>query len=75
MPNSAKGGFPRSAVVSVRAKTGLWAKQPENAVCGEDDNAEHQVTERLEMATDAEEAPAEFVFQASAGRSALVRSL
>jgi hypothetical protein len=57
----------RSAVVSVRAKTGLWTEQAENAVCGKDDNAEHQVTERLEMSADAEEAAAEFVLQAPIG--------
>ncbi len=47
------------------AKSG--AEQPEDAVGGECNDAEHQVAERLEVAANAEMAATEFILDASIG--------
>ena len=43
------------------------AEQPDDAVGGECNDAEHQVAERLEVAANAEMAATEFIFDASIG--------
>ena len=43
------------------------AEQPDDAVGGESNDAEHQVAERLEVAANAEMAATEFIFDASIG--------